>query len=133
MADSARGSRTDVGYLRLLREFGDAWNRHDVEALMSAMDVDCVFEASSGPEACGRNYRGYDAVRQAYSDIFKVFPDAAWKGMSHFVSGDKGYSEWLFVGTRAGGERVEVNGCDLFTFRNGKIAVKNSFRKARTL
>ena len=27
------------------------------------------------------------------------------------------------------GSRAEVDGCDLFTFRNGKIAVKNSFRK----
>jgi hypothetical protein len=24
-----------------------------------------------------------------------------------------------------------VNGCDLFTFRNGKIALKNSYRKNR--
>jgi hypothetical protein len=26
---------------------------------------------------------------------------------------------------------VEVTGCDLFTFRDGRIAVKNSFRKNR--
>jgi hypothetical protein len=26
---------------------------------------------------------------------------------------------------------VEVTGCDLFTFRNGKIAIKNSFRTNR--
>jgi hypothetical protein len=26
---------------------------------------------------------------------------------------------------------VEVTGCDIFTFREGKIAVKNSFRKNR--
>jgi hypothetical protein len=40
-------------------------------------------------------------------------------------------SEWTFTGTRMDGTRVEVNGCDLFTFRDGKIAVKNSFRKNR--
>jgi hypothetical protein len=27
---------------------------------------------------------------------------------------------------------VEVTGCDIFTFRDGKIAVKNSYRKQRT-
>jgi ketosteroid isomerase-like protein len=45
--------------------------------------------------------------------------------------GDRGVSEWTFTGTSKDGTRVEVSGCDLFTFRNGKIAVKNSFRKNR--
>ena len=40
-------------------------------------------------------------------------------------------SEWTFTGTRADGARVEVHGCDLFTCRNGKIVVKNSYRKNR--
>jgi hypothetical protein len=26
-----------------------------------------------------------------------------------------------------------VNGCDLFTFRDGKLAIKNSYRKTRPL
>ena len=29
------------------------------------------------------------------------------------------------------GTRVEVHGCDLFRFRDGKIALKNSYRKNR--
>ena len=33
--------------------------------------------------------------------------------------------------TLADGTRVEVHGCDLFTFRDGKIALKNSYRKNR--
>ena len=44
-------------------------------------------------------------------------------------AGDRGVSEWTFTGTRSDGTRVEVNGCDLLTFRDGKIAVKNAFRK----
>ena len=32
---------------------------------------------------------------------------------------------------QADGRRVEVTGCDLLHFRNGKIATKNSFRKNR--
>ena len=31
-----------------LDAFADAWNRHDVDAIMSAMTDDCVFEASAG-------------------------------------------------------------------------------------
>ena len=41
-------------------------------------------------------------------------------------------TQWTFVATMTDGSRADVDGCDLFTFRNGKIAVKNSFRKNRT-
>jgi ketosteroid isomerase-like protein len=50
----------------------------------------------------------------------------------HFVSGDRGLSEWLVTGTASDGRKVEVNGCDLFTFRGGKIALKSSFFENRT-
>jgi len=55
--------------------------------------------------------------------------DAHWGNARHFIQGQRGVSEWTFTGTRADGARVEVNGCDLFTFRGGKIALKNSYRK----
>jgi len=114
-----------------LQAFADAWNRHDAEALMTFMTVDCVFEASAGPEVAGTRYVGRDAVRAAYADVWSAFPDAHWAHARHFVEGKRGVSEWTFTGTKTDGSRVEVNGCDLFTFRDGKIAVKNSYRKNR--
>ena len=115
-----------------LQAFADAWNRHDVDALMQFMTEDCVFEASAGPEVCGAAYVGSDAVRLAFADVWKTFPDAQWRSARHFVCGERGVSEWTFTGTRADGSGgVEVNGCDVFTFRDGKIAVKNSYRKNR--
>jgi len=45
-----------------LQFFADAWNRHDVDALMSFMAEDCVFEASAGSEVCGTRYVGFDSV-----------------------------------------------------------------------
>jgi ketosteroid isomerase-like protein len=117
--------------LKVLQAFAEAWNRHDIDALMSFMTEECVFEASGGPEECGTRYVGWNAVRAGYADVWSVFPDAHWSGARHFIAGDRGVSEWTFAGTRADGTRVEVNGCDLFTFRDGKIAVKNSYRKNR--
>jgi len=114
-----------------LQAFADAWNRHDVETLMRFMTQDCVFEASAGPDACGASHIGAEAVAAAFSDVWKTFPDAQWRFPRHFVCGDRGVSEWTFCGTRSDGTRVEVNGCDVFTFRDGKIAVKNSYRKNR--
>ena len=114
-----------------LQAFADAWNRHDADALMSFMTDDCVFESSAGADVCGTRYVGSEAVRAGYAEVWSVFPDANWGSASHFVHGDRGVSEWTFTGTRTDGSRVEVNGCDLFMFRDGKIALKNSYRKNR--
>jgi steroid delta-isomerase-like uncharacterized protein len=115
----------------MLQDFADAWNRHDVDALMSFMAADCAFEASSGSDVHGTRYVGREAVRAGFAEVWTIFPDAHWGNARHFVLGDRGVSEWVFTGTRADGSRVEVHGCDLFTFRGGKIALKNSYRKNR--
>ncbi|WP_332815490.1 nuclear transport factor 2 family protein [Ramlibacter sp.] len=115
----------------LLQAFADAWNRHDIDALMSFMAPDGVFEASAGPDACGTRCQGERAVRAGFAEVWATYPDAHWGNARHFVCGDRGVSEWTFTGTRADGTRVEVNGCDLFTFRDGRIALKNSYRKNR--
>ena len=116
---------------RTLQAFAEAWNRHDVDALMSFMTEDCVFEASAGPDVCGTRYVGRESVRAGFAEVWATFPDAQWRNARHFVHGERGVSEWTFTGTRADGTRVEVQGCDLFTFRGGRIFLKNSYRKSR--
>jgi taurine dehydrogenase small subunit len=114
-----------------LEAFGDGWNRHDVDFLMTFMTDDCVFETTAGKEACGTRYEGRERVREAFAKVFKIFPDAHFGEARHFVAGDRGVSEWLFTGTTSDGKKVEVNGCDLFTFRDGKIVRKDSYFKNR--
>mgnify|MGYP003579619110 CR=1 FL=1 len=116
---------------KFLQAFADAWNRHDVDALMSFMTDDCIFEASTGPEICGERSKGREAVGRAFAQVWATFPDAHWGGARQFVCGDRGVSEWTFTGTQHNGTKVEVNGCDLFTSRDGKIWIKNSYRKNR--
>ena len=115
----------------MLQAFADAWNRHDVDALMSFMTVDCVFEASAGSDISGTRYVGREAVRAGFAAVWAIFPDAHWGSPRHFIHEDRGVSEWTFTGTRSDGTRVEVNGCDVFTFEDGKISLKNSYRKNR--
>ena len=126
MMDS--GSEVSVEFLQA---FADAWNAHDADALMSFMTDDCIFEASAGTQVCGERARGAEAVRAAFVDVWTKFPDANWGDAKHFVCADRGVSQWTFTGTRADGSRVEVHGCDLFTFRGNKIALKDSYRKNR--
>ena len=123
---------SDADVIALLDRFADAWNRHDLDALMSMMTDDCVFEASAGPQVNGQRSEGKQAVRAAYAAVFETFHDAHWGNARHFIAGSRGVSEWTFTGTHQDGKRAEVNGCDLFTFRDGKIAIKNSYRKNRS-
>jgi steroid delta-isomerase-like uncharacterized protein len=114
-----------------LQSFADAFNAHDTKAIMAHMTDDCVFEASAGPDANGERFMGQEQVKKAFENVFATFPDARWANPRHVISGDRGFTEWTFTGTKTDGTRVEVTGCDLFTFKNGKIAIKNSYRKNR--
>jgi ketosteroid isomerase-like protein len=126
-----KDNRTDAEWLVFLDAFADAWNRHDAEAILSMMTPDCVFEASRGPDPKGTVYTGTDRIRSGIEDVFSTYPDARWREPHHFVAGNRGVSEWVFTGTGRDGTAVEVQGCDVFTFRGGLIAVKNSYRKQR--
>nr|WP_311526904.1 nuclear transport factor 2 family protein [uncultured Ralstonia sp.] len=117
----------------LLQAFNDAWNRHDIDALMDFMTDDCEFHAVAGPELTGRCFRGREAVREGFQLAWQTFPDAAWADGEHFVSGERGVSESTFRGTRTDGARIEARMVDVFTFRDGKIAVKNAYRKDRPM
>ena len=115
-----------------LQQFADAFNAHDVDKLMTFMTEDCIFDFSSGPDVCGQRFEGQQAVAAAFAGVWEKYPDAQWRHPVHFVAGNRGVSEWTFTGTDKNGTGVEVNGCDIFTFRDGKILVKDSYRKNRS-
>jgi len=121
----------DTVTVETLAAFSDAWNRHDVDALMSFMSDDCVFLSAAGPDACGTRHIGRDAVRKAFAAAWAQVPDAQWRNGRHVVHGDFGVSKWTFTGTAADGSRIETDGVDLFAFKDGLIARKNAFRKIR--
>jgi beta-alanine degradation protein BauB len=124
--------RNDDRRLEVLDRFLTAWNARDVDTLMACMAQDCAFHASAGPDAAGRRHVGRDAVRASYVALYEAFPQAAWENGRHLVVGDTGLSSWRFVGTTAAGQTVEVDGCDIFTFSGDLIALKDSYRKARS-
>ena len=119
--------------LELLNTFSQAWNAHDVEQLMSCMHPDCCFETVAGDEVYGTRIQGMTAVRDVFSQTFRTFPDAQWRNSKHWISADgqSGISETTFTATSPEGGQIEANMVDVFQFKEGKILLKNAFRKNR--
>jgi ketosteroid isomerase-like protein len=115
----------------LERFFVDGWNARDVVRLMTFMTDDCRFDSAAGPAACGTRHAGGERVREAFAALLARFPDLRFTHRQHLVSGDRGLSEWRFTATAPDGRAIDVDGCDLFTFRGDKIAVKSSYLKSR--
>jgi ketosteroid isomerase-like protein len=129
---SEANTLTPEALVDVLDRFADAWNRHDLEALMSFMADEAIFDSSSGSEIFGTRYQGRAAVRAGFARVLSNFPDVHFQQLGHFVAGNRGVSEWIFRGTRADGKLVTVRGCDIFTLAGDRILVKNSFLKNRS-
>ena len=114
-----------------LQSFSDAWNNHDIEALMNFITDDCVFHTVAGDGILGNTIEGRENVRKSFELVWKNFPDAAWSDPNHFVCGDRAVSESTFSATNPDGGVIEARMVDVFTLKNGKISVKNAFRKTR--
>lgn len=118
--------------MAMLTAFSEAWNRHDLATILDLSTDDCEFWAAAGPDALGTRSIGRQAVGAAYQAIFDTYPDGQWtNGRITVLSPDRALSEWLFVGTTVEGRRVEVLGLDLLDLKDGKVRIKNTFRKNR--
>jgi ketosteroid isomerase-like protein len=118
--------------LDVIREIAAGFDAHDLERIMRHFCEDAVFDSPRGPEPYGQRFAGIEAVRAAFADRFAGIPDVRYQQDDHFTSGDRGASEWTLRGTITDGQRLEVRGCDLWTFRGDKILKKDSFWKIRT-
>src|SRR3954471_4504528 len=104
-----------------LQAFLAAFNQHDADAVMEFFTEDCVFETPRGPDPNGRRLIGKAEVRKGIEARFAGIPDIHYGDDRHWVCGDRGVSEWLITGRATDGRPIEVRGCDLFEFEDGKI------------
>src|SRR5690606_19187188 len=114
-----------------LKQILDAFNRHDLDAIMEYFAEDCSFDFPRGPEPWGQRFVGKGNVREALASRFKGIPDVHYGDDRHWISvdGDQGVSEWTLTGTMTSGVKLKVSGCDLWEFRDGKVMRKNSYWK----
>src|SRR5439155_24754864 len=126
---TAMSIEQDLDPVRLLRELIAAFNRYGLDTAMSFVVDDCIYQLPRGRRPWGRSVTGKQEVRATIERQLGRFQEIRFVDDSHWRSGDRGVSEWMIVGTTRIGERAELWGCDLWTFREGKIAVWNSCLK----
>jgi ketosteroid isomerase-like protein len=114
-----------------LMELCAAFNAHDLDRIMACFADDCVLEMPRGSEPWGSRFEGKPGVRAALATRFEGLPDVHYRDAEHFVdaAADTGVSKWTLTGTTRQGVRLEVRGCDFYTFRDGKVIRKDSYWK----
>jgi ketosteroid isomerase-like protein len=120
--------RSSETAIRLVTEFNEALNAHDLEAMMSRLAPDCVFENTS-PAPDGRRYVGQAAVRSFWEEFFGSGREKRIEIEEIFAAGGRCVMRWVYRWSRADGSQGHVRGVDLYTIRNGLIAEKLSYVK----
>jgi taurine dehydrogenase small subunit len=110
----------------VMQRLGQGFARHDVDAILDGFTDDGIFDITQGPDPCGERFKGKPAIRKALENFFAAIPDVQFTNATEWVSGERGTSEWVCEGTTLKGRPIRVNGCDLFTFRDGLITRKDS-------
>ena len=109
-----------------VERFNEAFNRHDVDAVMAAMTGDCVFESTSPPD--GDHFDGQAAVRTVWEGFFASTPTAQFATEEQFAAGDRCVVRWLYT-WEENGEPRHLRGVDLLKVRDGKLAEKLAYVK----
>jgi len=115
--------------VQLLQAFLDAFNRHDLDAIMDFFADECVFYMPRGAGPRGDMFMGKAAVRAGLAKRFEGIPDVHYGEDQHWACGNFGVSEWTLTGTSTSGKRIAVRGVDLLEFLDGRITRKDSFWK----
>lgn len=107
--------------------FHDAFNTHDVDAIMALMTDDVVFDDATGPD--GEAYIGTEAVRGYWARFFASSPGAWFEPEDMFVADDRCGFAWRFTFDKSKPDGGHVRGVDFFRVRDGKVAEKFSYIK----
>ena len=122
---------TDFDSDAFFRQFNAVWQNHDVDGIAEMFTDDAIFEASFGPESYGERAVGRDAATRLAASVFERIPDVRFREVRRFATPDFAVIESVQSGTPRDGAPFEVQIVDLLTLRDGKIAAKRTYRKAK--
>jgi steroid delta-isomerase-like uncharacterized protein len=118
-----------------IRRYNDAWNDHDLDAIMSMHAPDMVFENHTA----GESAQGEEAVREHIGSIFESWPDLHFDTRRLYVRDGVVTQEWTASATHSNtmrrgdlvaeptGEKVEWRGVDVIPYEDGLIKRKDVY------
>ena len=112
----------------VIQRFNEAFNRHDVEAVMALMTEDCVFE-NTYPPPDGERFLGHAAVRACFEAFFQDSPQANFEFGDLFACEERACVRWTYRWAESDGRPGYVRGVDVFRLKDGKVAEKLSYVK----
>jgi steroid delta-isomerase-like uncharacterized protein len=117
-----------------IERYNQAWNDHDLDAIMAMHAPDMVFENHTAGEAAEG-----EAVRGHIASIFESWPDIAFNGRRTYVRDGLVVQEWTATATHVNtmrrgdiaaeptGKRIEWKGLDVIPFEDGLIKRKTVY------
>lgn len=124
MADRDDRTRSTI---ETIDRFNEAFNDHDVDAIMALMTGDCLFD-DTRPAPDGTSYSGAAAVRARWEALFTRSPSARFETEEMFACGDRCVVRWVYHWIREG-QSGHVRGVDVFRVRDGRVSEKRSYVK----
>lgn len=120
---------------KVIAAYGEAWNGHDLEAILALHTEDSVFENhTSGGKAVGK-----PAIRAILKGVFATFPDIRFDARRTYVRDGLVIQEWTAAATLAiaytsggvtvqpTGKRISWNGVDVIPFTGNLVARKDVY------
>lgn len=120
---------------KVIAAYGEAWNSHNIEAILAMHTEDSVFENhTSGGKGVGK-----DAIREILKGVFAAFPDIRFHSRRTYVRDGLVTQEWTATGTLAipytsgsttvqpTGQEVSWNGVDVIPFIGNLVARKDVY------
>jgi len=107
---------------RTIERYNEAWNAHDVDAIVSLHAQGMVFENHTA----GERVEG-DDVRGHIERIFDNWPDLTFRGRRLYSRDGLVINEWTATATDRDGRVLEWDGVDIFPFQDGLIVRKDVY------
>ena len=112
----------------MIDRFNEAFNSHDVDAIMALMTDDVIFDNTTPPD--GERFEGQDAVRGFWEAFFGGEPERVVRHRRHVRCGGSLHRRGgCSPSTRANPDEGHIRGVDVFKVRDGKVAEKLSLRE----
>lgn len=117
--------------MRVVIEFNEAFNRHDVAGMAQLLSDGCVFENADPPPE-GKLYLGKELVAEFWQDFFHKSPEAHMKIEELFGYGERCIMRWKCSWVDIDGKSQHLRGADIFRIRDGVIREQLSYVKGET-